>query len=62
MAIPSDVWLWFPAFEVSWAGPILFLIMVLLPLPDFTVKKDGTVAHTQWVGTKSRVCAEGTTE
>lgn len=51
-----------PCLEVFWAGPISFPIMALLPLPALTVKKDGTVAHTRWVGMKSRVCVEGTAE
>lgn len=33
MAVPSDVWLWFPSFEVFWVGPVSVLIMALLPLP-----------------------------
>jgi hypothetical protein len=56
IAVPSDLWLWFPSFEVFWEGPVLVLLMALLTLPDFTVKKDGTVADTEWVGTNSHVC------
>lgn len=44
------------ALRFFWVGPVLVLVMALLPLPDFTVKEDGTVADKEQEGTQSHVC------